>query len=94
MLKTLATPTKALMDSSQIAGAVHKGVDAFMEAVPPLMKILDEVAKIHPFIQGASPFFGIFAVALIVTYPMQLSLLRSRPYTHLRRNDMRMIRGF
>ena len=58
VLKTLATPAKALMDSSQIAGAVHKGVDAFMEAVPPLMKILDEVAKIHPFIQGASPFLG------------------------------------
>ena len=53
VVDTLAAPAKALMDVPQIAEAIHKGVDTFMEAVPPLMKALDEVAKIHPFISGA-----------------------------------------
>ena len=43
------------MDTPQIAETIQKGVDTFMEAVPSLMKALDEVAKIHPFISGTSP---------------------------------------
>jgi len=48
----LAAPAKALVDTPQIADAIEKGVNAFMEAVPVLMTALDEVAKIHPFISG------------------------------------------
>ena len=55
MVDTLAVPTKALMDMPQIAETIQKGVDTFMEAVPILMKVLDEVARIHPFISGADP---------------------------------------
>lgn len=55
LLNTLAAPAKAVMDIPQIAETVHKGVATFMDAVPPLMKALDEVAKIHPFISGKSP---------------------------------------
>ena len=58
MVETLAVPAKALIDASQIADKIHKGVDTFMEAVPALMGALDEVAKIHPFISGAGPSFG------------------------------------
>ena len=47
-LDTLVAPAKALMDTSQISEAIHKGVNTFMEAVPPLMKALDEFVKIHP----------------------------------------------
>jgi hypothetical protein len=43
---------KAVLDTSQIADVMEKGVNTFMEAVPSLMKALDEVAKIHPFISG------------------------------------------
>lgn len=57
VLNTLATPVKALMNTPQIAETIRKGVDTFMEVAPPLMKALDEVAKIHPFISGASPCF-------------------------------------
>ena len=57
LVDTLATPVKALMDTTNISEAIHKGVDTFMEAVPPLMRALDQVAKIHPFIGGAGPFF-------------------------------------
>jgi hypothetical protein len=42
----------ALVNTPQIADAIEKGVNTFMEAVPALMKVLDEVAKVHPFISG------------------------------------------
>ena len=51
---TLAVPVKALIDTTHIADAIHKGVDTFMEAAPSLMKALDEVGRLHPFINGAS----------------------------------------
>ena len=54
MADTLVAPAKALMDKPQIVGHIKNGVDAFIEAVPVLMKALDEVAKVHPFISGAS----------------------------------------
>ena len=52
VVNTLATPAMALVDTPQIADAIEKGVSAFMETVPVLMKALDEVAKVHPFISG------------------------------------------
>jgi len=52
VVDTLAAPVKALLDTPQIADAIQKGVNTFMEAVPSLMKALDEVAKVHPFISG------------------------------------------
>ena len=54
MVDTLAVPVKGLMDTPEIAATIEKGVNTFMEAVPALMKALDEVAKVHPFISGAS----------------------------------------
>ena len=52
VVNTLATPTMALVDTLQITDAIEKGVNVFMETVPVLMKALDEVAKVHPFISG------------------------------------------
>lgn len=52
VVNALVTPTKALLDTSQIADVIEKGVDSFMKIVPPLTKVLDEVAKIHPFMSG------------------------------------------
>ena len=52
IVNTLAVPAKALMDTPQVAETIQKGVNTFMEAVPVLMKALDEVAKVHPFISG------------------------------------------
>ena len=69
VVETLATPAKALIDTSQVAEAINKGVNTFMEAVPPLMKALDEVAKIHPFIAGANQFLWI-DVVLMAGYPV------------------------
>ena len=56
LISTLAVPAKALVDTPQVTETIQKGVNTFMETVPPLMKALDEVAKIHPFISGTSPF--------------------------------------
>ena len=50
VVDTLAAPTKALLDASQVADVIQKGVNTFMETVPSLIKALDEVAKILPFI--------------------------------------------
>ena len=58
MIDTLGKPVKALLDTSQIADAIEEGVNTFMEAVPSLMKALDEVAKIHPFINGELESFN------------------------------------
>ena len=41
------------------AGTVEEGVTTFLEAVSPLITALDEVAKIHPFVNGASSFYHI-----------------------------------
>ena len=54
VVDTLIVPVKALMDTPQIADNIQKGVNTFMEAVPTLMKALDEVAKVHPFINGTN----------------------------------------
>lgn len=56
---------EAVMDTPQIAETIQNGVNTFMEAVPSLMKALDEVAKIHPFISGASPLSCIDAAFLM-----------------------------
>lgn len=38
--------------TSKIAAAIEEGVSDFMETVPALIRVLDEVAKVHPFISG------------------------------------------
>ena len=48
----LTVPAKALVDTTQVADVIQKGVNTFMEAVPSLVRALDEVAKLHPFIGG------------------------------------------
>ena len=57
LMETLTAPAEALMDLPQIADTIHKGMEAFMDAVPPLMDALDKIAEIHPFIKGATAFF-------------------------------------
>jgi len=52
VVDTLATPVMALVDTPQIAGAVEEGANHFINTFLVLMKALDEVAKVHPFISG------------------------------------------
>ena len=52
VINTLATPVQALISAPRIVAEIERGVNTFMEAVPVLIKALDEVGKIHPFIQG------------------------------------------
>ena len=65
-VNTLAVPVQALANTAQISDAIEKGVNTFMEAVPALMKALDEVAKIHPFISGIPELTRICVLPLIV----------------------------
>lgn len=57
MVKTLAAPVNELMSVPRIADEIEKSVNAFAETVPILMKALDEVAKVHPFIAGKGELF-------------------------------------
>lgn len=52
VINTVMAPLQALAESSGVAEAIEKGVNGFLEAMPTLMKALDEVAKVHPFISG------------------------------------------
>jgi len=52
VVDTLAAPAKALMDTPQIANSITEGVNAFMDVIPGVLKALDRLAKIHPFIEG------------------------------------------
>ena len=52
VVDALTVTAKALADTTQVADVIQKGVNTFMEAVPSLVRALDEVAKIHPFIGG------------------------------------------
>ena len=51
----------------QNAEIIEEGSPTFLAAVSNLIAALDEVAKIHPFIRGASSFYH---MALIVKYPV------------------------
>jgi hypothetical protein len=84
---------KPSMDTPQIVEAIQKGVNTFMETVPPLMKALDEVAKVYPFISGTNLFFGVKAKIAMI-YPTKLPLSRSGLRTLSKRSDVKTIRGF
>jgi len=72
---TLVVPAKAFMDTPQVAEAIQNGVNTFMEAVPILMKALDEVAKVHPFISGASPFLSTIRDDCRMTFAVIVAVL-------------------
>ena len=56
-----------LADALQNAEIIEEGVGLFVEVVSPLVAALEEVAKIHPFIGGATLFYH---TVLIVKYPV------------------------
>lgn len=51
-LTAVAAPVKAALDASGATPAIQRGIHELADAAPVLMKILDEVADIHPFIKG------------------------------------------
>ena len=48
----VAQPLLAAVQASGAVDAIKSGLNSFMEDIPWLMKNLDEVAKIHPFVTG------------------------------------------
>ena len=54
----LVLPVKASADTPQIAEDIRNGTNTLMDVVPSLIKALDEVAKVHPFICGTQFLFG------------------------------------
>lgn len=83
-MDTLSGPTKALLDTPQITDAIQKGVNTFMETVPSLIKALDEVAKIHPFISGRLRPFNERIEVCVIGESVQWRFSHSRPCTRSR----------
>ena len=52
LVLTMVQPVRELLESSDAMKAIEKGVNAFMEDIPWLMKGLDEIARIHPVVTG------------------------------------------
>ncbi len=48
----LADHMDAMNDAHETVQAFKSGVDTFMEDAQCFVKILDEVAKLHPFVAG------------------------------------------
>lgn len=86
---------KSSMDTPQIAEAIQKGVNTFLETVPPLMKALDEVAKTHTFISGTGSFFAVNAEIPNGDFPRQVTVIAFRAAYTLekkrRENDKRVL---
>ena len=51
-----------MVQTTGIAEVIEKGINGFLEDLPTIMKALDEVGKVHPFINGA--FSGILQLPL------------------------------
>lgn len=41
-----------MLEATGVADVIKSGVNSFMEDIPWLMKSLDQVAKVHPFLQS------------------------------------------
>ncbi len=52
MSQLIVQPTQATIDVGGVVQGIKNGLDSFMEDLPWIMKGLDEVAKIHPFLGG------------------------------------------
>ena len=82
LVLTMVQPVKELLESSDTMKAIEKGVNAFMEDIPWLMKGLDEIARIHPVVTGT--FRSSFGSRMLSERFKQLPSLRSRPSTRWR----------
>ena len=51
----MAQPIVSVIQASGAVDVIKKGLNSFMEDIPWLMKSLDEVAKLHPFVGGEAP---------------------------------------
>lgn len=64
MIVDTMKPALTTLDTAQTRQTIERGVQHFMEDIPWLMKALDDVAKIHPFVSGidqGSTVYGVTA---------------------------------
>jgi hypothetical protein len=52
VMNTIKTPINALLATPNVASDIDQGVNTFLAVFPPVMKALDAVGKVHPFING------------------------------------------
>ena len=93
VVDTLAVPGKALMDIPQIANGITEGVNAFMDVVPGIVKALDGLATIHPFIAGTGKPALNIEFSLVIYYSVAVSAFKAVYALEMTRrgNDQRVI---
>ena len=58
--QSVVQPIVTALAPSEPVQALERGINSLMEGIPYLMKSLDEISKIHPFISGVNfPFEGL-----------------------------------
>lgn len=80
----LPQPVEALLGAPQITDVIQKGVNTFMESVPSLIKVLEEVAEIHPFISGRLRPFNERIKVCVIGESVQWQSSHLRPFTRSR----------
>ena len=50
-VKSYASPLQTVMDSDP-AKIVRQTISAIVDNIPPLLRVLDDVAQVHPFIKS------------------------------------------
>ncbi|KAH9950295.1 hypothetical protein B0H21DRAFT_565923 [Amylocystis lapponica] len=63
--QTVVSSLAETFDASGITHSIESSVDTFVEGVPLLMRMLDEVAKVHPFI-------GVAVLAFKAVYTLEM----------------------
>lgn len=50
--ENVASVLKPVSELDTVKAAVQHGIEVFVEGLPGVLKALDKVASIHPFLQG------------------------------------------
>ena len=70
-IQSYASPLQAVMDSDP-AKAIRQTITALVDGIPGLLKVLDDVAQIHPFIKGESGRLMIMRPHLLISTSQSL----------------------
>jgi hypothetical protein len=52
MIANTFNPVALLQQSGPVGDAIQNGINTFLDGMPVLMKALDEISKLHPFVGG------------------------------------------
>ena len=91
-VQEVVQPFMAVVEASGAVEIIKSGLNSFMEDIPWLMKSLDEVAKIHPFVQGTQlrPISSVWGLTQTSVAVLAFKAVYTMEMTR-RQNDKRII---